>query len=408
MKVNSLRGGDSMLSIWEDPREETYSLLIDYSMEKCDYFTLKVSEQLDLHIEGKEVLDQLQSSLIKSEREEFGLDEKQVTTTYYYRCGKDSALVLKNSANTLFSWVQPRLPEDLCFYTNMDNCWLLTVTHERIGEFNVSDEETQAIMRSIKNLSLIGEFNNTTEALIRDSKRWQTESLNITDNDLAYLPEAFGELINLKSLRITGDRFKELPNCIGNLTNLEEISILSYDFYKLPQQIGELNKLKKLMIWGSYCSAEELAENNFEITPRRCPLKTLPNEIGNLKKMEFLEISSTSLEEVPHEIGLLKCLRWLQIDYAKLKVIPNEINNLEKLELLCIGDNQIEFLPEEIGFLTNLSGLTIKNNKIKSFPSSISNLRNLKYIDIENNPIVDDEYEINKLENIPAFETIYI
>jgi hypothetical protein len=214
MKVTCLRGGDSMLSIWEDPKEETYSLLIDYSMEKCDYFTLIVSEQLDLCIEGKEVLDQLQSSLIKSEREEFGLDEKQVTTTYYYKCGKDSALDLKNSANTLFSWVQPRLPEDLCFYTNMDNCLLLTVAHERIGEFNVSDEETQAIMKSINNLSLIGEFNNTTEALIRDSKHWQT-------------------------------------------------------------------------------------------IPRRCPLKTLPNEIGNLKKIEFLEINSTSLEEVPREIRLL-------------------------------------------------------------------------------------------------------
>lgn len=397
-----------MVSIWENPKEETYSLLIDYSMEKSKYFTLMVSEQLDLSMDGKKVLDKLKSFFIKSERKKFGLDEKQAITTYYYKCGKDSALVLKNSANTLFSWVQPRLPQDLCFYNDMDDCWLLTVAHEGIGEFNVSDVEIQEIMRNINKLSLMGEFNNTTEALLRDAKRWRTESLDINDNDLEYLPEEFGQLNSLKSLKVTGDRFKELPDCIGNLINLEEILILSYSFCKLPPQIGELNKLKKLTIWGNYCSPEELIKNNYEIIPRRCPLKTLPKEIGNLKKMELLEISSTVLEEIPHEIGFLKCLRWLQIDYAELKIIPKDISKLDKLERLCIGDNQIEYLPEEIGLLTSLRGLTIKNNKIKSLPDSISNLRNLKYVDIENNPIVDNEYEISKLENMPELETIYI
>lgn len=398
-----------MLSIWEDPKEETYSLLIDYAMEKCSYFSLMVSSQIDLYTEGKEVLEQLQSYLIKSKVEKLGLDENQfTTTTYYYKFEKDSALVLKNSAKTLFAWIQPKLPQNLCFYTDTDEFWLFTVAHERIGEFNISNEETKEIMQSISNLSLIGEFNNTTEALIRDAKRWKTKSLSISDNDLEYLPEEFGQLVNLKSLIINGDRFKELPDSIGNLTNLEDITILSNNFSELPPQIGKLNELKKLTIWGSYCSPEELVENNFEIIPRKCPLRNLPKEIGYLKKIEFLEIMSTALEEIPSEIGLLECLRWLQISNAELKTIPNEISKLGKLEYLCIGDNQIGFLPDGIGYLGNLSGLNMKNNKIKSLPNSISNLRKLKYVDIENNPIIEDEYEMSKLEEIPGLETIYI
>lgn len=44
-----------MLKIWENPKKETYSLLIDYSVKKCSYFTLSVSSQLELVMKGKEV-----------------------------------------------------------------------------------------------------------------------------------------------------------------------------------------------------------------------------------------------------------------------------------------------------------------------------------------------------------------
>lgn len=128
-----------MFRIWEDPKEDAYSSLIDYSMRKCSYFSLTILDPLDLDIEGQIVLDQLKDFIIKSEREEFRI-------TYYYRFETNSALVLKNAANSLFCWVQPNLPEDLCFYTEQDQCWLDALSHEAIGEFNADDKEAQELI----------------------------------------------------------------------------------------------------------------------------------------------------------------------------------------------------------------------------------------------------------------------
>jgi Leucine-rich repeat (LRR) protein len=88
----------------------------------------------------------------------------------------------------------------------------------------------------------------------------------------------------------------------------------------------------------------------------------LPDSIGNLENLEYLDLQSNELEFVPESIG-----------------------NLKKLEVFALSANNLESLPESIGKLTELKKLYVERNKLKSLPESFCNLVDLKILDISHN-----------------------
>ena len=80
-----------------------------------------------------------------------------------------------------------------------------------------------------------------------------------------------------------------------------------------------------------------------------CNLKKLPDSIGNLKHLEYLNVSHNELEELPETIGRLKNLKELNMSYNKLIKLPDSLGgllNLEKLEFE--GNLSLIELPETI------------------------------------------------------------
>ena len=69
-----------------------------------------------------------------------------------------------------------------------------------------------------------------------------------------------------------------------------------------------------------------------------------------------------------------------------LKSLPKEIGNLKKLETLNIANSPIAVLPAEIGQLESLSSIEIYNcPNLKSFPLQIAELPSLRSVNISNN-----------------------
>lgn len=62
------------------------------------------------------------------------------------------------------------------------------------------------------------------------------------------LPDAIGELKNLKKLGLFGNHISQLPASIGNLSELELLYIDMNPILKLPESIGKLKNLKTLGI----------------------------------------------------------------------------------------------------------------------------------------------------------------
>jgi hypothetical protein len=70
-----------------------------------------------------------------------------------------------------------------------------------------------------------------------------------------------------------------------------------------------------------------------------------------------ISLSNSDLEEIPKEIGFLKNLRGLDISSNKLTKLPNEITNLTELKTFWYDDEKVKLSEEQKKWVTNL-----KNN----------------------------------------------
>ncbi|MDD2651689.1 MAG: hypothetical protein PHX44_01400 [Sulfurimonas sp.] len=73
----------------------------------------------------------------------------------------------------------------------------------------------------------------------------------------------------------------------------------------------------------------------------------------------------------------------LSLRWNRLKTIPEELCNLKQLEMLELNNNVIEYLPQNIDILKNLQELNLNINSLKNLPKEIVKLKNLKVLNIE-------------------------
>lgn len=130
---------------------------------------------------------------------------------------------------------------------------------------------------------------------------------------------------------------------------------------------------------------------------------SLPNEIGDLKRLEVLDINFGKFHSIPSSIGNLGNLKKLTISngYTNLK-ISSEIGQLTKLTELNIYNYEIDTLPEEIGNLVNLEKVMLCG-KLKSLPESVRNwkkVNNLYLAGNELNEVPTYIFEFDKLESL--------
>ncbi|HBE26901.1 MAG TPA: hypothetical protein DDW33_14585, partial [Ktedonobacter sp.] len=95
------------------------------------------------------------------------------------------------------------------------------------------------------------------------------------------------------------------------------------------------------------------AENNavVALSVRYCALTALPESLGQLSNLQYLDMTGNQLTSLPEALGSLVQLRKLYLD-----------------------ENQLASLPESLGHLTNLHELHVDKNLLASLPTSISQL----------------------------------
>ena len=213
----------------------------------------------------------------------------------------------------------------------------------------------------IKCIMQIDNFNEA-EAIIESAIRSKEKSftLDISSSYRGIIPKSIGNISSFTYLR--GHGANEIPESIGKLSSLRELSIddFWYGLEYLPESIGNLRNLESLHI-------------------ADCPnLKELPSTIGQLKnlwKLSLIEcqLPLSNFEKLPDTIGKLTSLRELTIDSTILELLPNSLGNLKNLLFLQITHNEkLEQLPESIGELNNLRELIASKNHLISLPESIA------------------------------------
>lgn len=207
------------------------------------------------------------------------------------------------------------------------------------------------------------------------------EEATASDTSLKHLPTALGSLINLKELYICG------------LEKLEE----------LPEEIGNLKKLETIVIDNG---------NGYQMNI------SLPETIGNLENLRVLRLygaldpldtesenpEPVKAKPLPQALGALQNLEVLDIGRNRLAELPPQVASLAKLVTLNLDYNAIKELPEFVGNLKGLKQLTINSNGGTRLPDSLKNLKGLN-IAIGNGSLkLKDQEELRKRFSEAVFD----
>jgi len=153
-------------------------------------------------------------------------------------------------------------------------------------------------------------FDSLTEALKSPGDCKILNMLFIKEN-LKYSGQAFKKLENLRELWIQGD-----------------VSIFHDEEFGLPEEIGQLTKLEKLTILN-------------------LPVKEFPVWTLNLNRLKHLMIRGTDLEILPGSITQLSKLKTLRIENCPLTTLPPELKEMKKLKTLGLCDTKLIKLDTE-------------------------------------------------------------
>ncbi|KAK1274144.1 Disease resistance protein RPM1 [Acorus gramineus] len=215
---------------------------------------------------------------------------------------------------------------------------------------------------------------------LKELTRSAFRSLRVLDLDgvisIDSLPNAVGNLFNLRFLSLHGTKVRELPESIGSLHNLQTLDLTFSKVDKLPNGIIKLKKLRHLMICDWYS-----------------PTK-MPGSISDFKDMQTL-LGIRAKSHVVQEVGNLTQLRSLGFgelrasDGAKLCASLAKLNNLVNLSIKsderndelqletltppqCLSEVQLRgklaVLPLWLGSLGNLTRLVLTQSLLREDP----------------------------------------
>jgi hypothetical protein len=131
-----------------------YHELLSYAMGVCSQALLVVRHPPSLPLDGHgaEVLERLHPFLLrKIESSEWPGTKlfNHTASVFYYNFNSSCTSVIGNAADSLFSWLQPNLPEDLCLLKADGEPWLVSISHEKDGYLNMTDDEKRSLVNAL-------------------------------------------------------------------------------------------------------------------------------------------------------------------------------------------------------------------------------------------------------------------
>ncbi|XP_038982091.1 putative disease resistance RPP13-like protein 1 isoform X2 [Phoenix dactylifera] len=129
-------------------------------------------------------------------------------------------------------------------------------------------------------------------------------------------------------------------------------------------------------------------------------IQRLPDSLGNLIYLRYLNISRTDISMIPESIGNLRNLRYLIVESClSLSRFPNSIVNLHNLTMLDLDYTRVVGMPAGLGRLQNLQllrGFMLQSNRTEGC-CTMEELRSLSCL---------TDLSINKLERISSISEV--
>jgi Leucine-rich repeat (LRR) protein len=91
----------------------------------------------------------------------------------------------------------------------------------------------------------------------------------------------------------------------------------------------------------------------------------LPETIGELGRLEELDLSLNAVKILPETLGKLVHLKTLNCYRNQLEMLPEQLLQLTQLRTLNVARNRLEWLPEALVELTNLEMIDVSYNQLR-------------------------------------------
>ncbi|XP_049870809.1 leucine-rich repeat and calponin homology domain-containing protein isoform X2 [Pectinophora gossypiella] len=112
----------------------------------------------------------------------------------------------------------------------------------------------------------------------------------------------------------------------------------------------------------------------------------VPDEVTTYVYLEKLLLSQNVIRNVPDAVGGLQSLTYLDLSSNQLTELPREICQMP-LQVLLVQDNLLSTLPKEIGKMTSLAELDASNNRLTQVPMTLGDCAGMRALDLSNNQL---------------------
>lgn len=138
-------------SIVQEPVGDTYQALVAFCSKHASEMLLVVREPQILEEAARTAIRTIEalgaSSIDASEWPGTRLTRGGSAHVYHIPITHDSISFVTNTANNLYAWLSPALPEDLCFLRNDGEDILASISHEEDAYLTLSDDEYADLLK---------------------------------------------------------------------------------------------------------------------------------------------------------------------------------------------------------------------------------------------------------------------
>ncbi len=199
--------------------------------------------------------------------------------------------------------------------------------------------------------------------------------------NLTTIPEDLIEpehVVNLREVYLNNNRLVVPPiDVLSKLVNLQSLSLECNNLKHIPDEIGLLSQLRYLNVSFNpiICLPSTIAKlvKLEEVWLRSCYMTEFPLILTELVNIKRLSLAGNDITYVPYELISLKKLNWLSLNNNRINSLPVCMQELGNLNVLLLESNAFTEIPRMAVNMSGLQTLNLRYNRIVSVPNDFAN-----------------------------------